>query len=115
MSVHFSTKASDKIATLIQEEGNPELNFRVYITGGGCSGFQYGITFDETINEDDTVIEQICSNEQKIKILIDSISYPYLKNIEVDFCDSPEQFKIQNKDKNVKTTCGCGSSFSIDD
>lgn len=113
MGVQFSTKASDKIASLIQEEGNPDLNFRVYITGGGCSGFQYGITFDENINEDDTIIEQTCSNDEKVKVIIDSISYPYLKNINVDFTDSPEQFKIQNTD--VKTTCGCGSSFSIED
>ncbi|WP_133127088.1 iron-sulfur cluster insertion protein ErpA [Legionella nagasakiensis] len=114
--IHFSVSAADKVASLIAEEENPKLNLRVYITGGGCSGFQYGFTFDETIQEDDTVIEQRCSNDSgSVKLLIDSMSYQYLQNAEIDYTQGiqGEQFIIRNP--NAKTTCGCGSSFSIDD
>lgn len=112
--IQFSNTAINKIAQLIVEEGNPALNFRLYITGGGCSGFQYGMTFDTTINEDDTIIEHSVEGIegiQKLKIVIDSISYPYLKDIKIELESSPERFKIINS--SVKTTCGCGSSFSI--
>ncbi|AHE66674.1 iron-sulfur cluster insertion protein ErpA [Legionella oakridgensis] len=114
--IHFSISAADKVASLIAEEENPNLNLRVYITGGGCSGFQYGFTFDEEIQEDDTVIEQACSNGLgSVKLLIDSMSYQYLQNAEIDYTQGiqGEQFIIRNP--NAKTTCGCGSSFSIDD
>lgn len=115
-SIHFSVSAADKVATLIAEENNPLLNLRVYITGGGCSGFQYGFTFDENIQEDDTVIEQHCSNGQSsVKLLVDSMSFQYLNEAEIDYVQGiqGEQFVIRNP--NAKTTCGCGSSFSIDD
>lgn len=115
-SIHFSIEAADKVASLIAEENNPLLNLRVYITGGGCSGFQYGFTFDEDIQEDDTIIEKKCSNgANTVKLLIDSMSYPYLQNAEIDFVSNlqGEQFVIRNP--NAKTTCGCGSSFSIDE
>lgn len=114
--VYFSVSAADKVAALIAEEENPNLHLRVYITGGGCSGFQYGFTFDETIQDDDTVIEQHCSNGQNsVKLLIDSMSYQYLQNAEIDYIQNiqGEQFVISNP--NAKTTCGCGSSFSIGD
>ncbi len=115
-SIYFSVSAADKVASLIAEENNPKLNLRVYITGGGCSGFQYGFTFDETIQADDTVIEQECSNGQSsVKLLVDSMSFQYLNDAEIDYTEGiqGEQFVIRNP--NAKTTCGCGSSFSIDD
>ena len=114
--IYFSVSAADKVASLIAEEENPKLNLRVYITGGGCSGFQYGFTFDEKIQEDDTVIEQTCSDEQStVKLLVDSMSFQYLNDAEIDYVQGiqGEQFVIRNP--NAKTTCGCGSSFSIDD
>ena len=115
-SITFSVNAADKVAALLLEEENPALNLRVYITGGGCSGFQYGFTFDETIQPDDTIVEQLCSDgKSHVKLLIDSMSYQYLQNAEIDYVQGVqgEQFVIRNP--NAKTTCGCGSSFSIDD
>lgn len=115
-NIHFSVSAADKVASLIAEEENPKLNLRVYITGGGCSGFQYGFTFDEKIQEDDTVVEQQCSNGQlSVKLLVDSMSFQYLSDAEIDYVQGiqGEQFVIRNP--NAKTTCGCGSSFSMDD
>ncbi len=112
----FSVNAANKVAELIKEEENPALNLRVSITGGGCSGFQYGFSFDEEINEDDTIIEQQCSNGlDAVKLLIDSMSYQYLHEAEIDYIQGiqGEQFVIRNP--NAKTTCGCGSSFSIDE
>ncbi len=112
----FTISAADKVATLIHEENNPNLKLRVYITGGGCSGFQYGFTFDETQNTDDIAIVQECSNSvDEVKLLIDSMSFQYLKNAEIDYVQGiqGEQFVIRNP--NAKTTCGCGSSFSLED
>lgn len=111
----FTVSAAEKVASLIAEEDNPNLNLRVVINGGGCSGFQYGFTFDDTIQEDDTIIEQRCSDGQMVKLLVDSISYQYLDNAEIDYVKGiqGEQFVIRNP--NAKTTCGCGSSFSMDD
>lgn len=114
--IHFTVSAADKVASLIAEENNPALNLRVYITGGGCSGFQYGFTFDETIQPDDTIIEKACSdNSTAVKLLIDSMSIQYLNQAEIDYVQGiqGEQFVIRNP--NAKTTCGCGSSFSMDD
>lgn len=114
--IQFTVNAADKVFSLIAEEENPKLNLRVYITGGGCSGFQYGFTFDEDIQEDDFIVEQSCSNgTDSVKLLIDSMSYPYLHDAEIDYVQGiqGEQFIIRNP--NAKTTCGCGSSFSIDD
>lgn len=114
--IYFSVSAADKVASLIAEEDNPKLNLRVYITGGGCSGFQYGFTFDEMIQEDDTIVEQKCSNgDSSVKLLVDSMSFQYLNEAEIDYVQGiqGEQFVIRNP--NAKTTCGCGSSFSIDD
>ncbi|KTC66170.1 chaperone involved in Fe-S cluster assembly and activation; hesB-like (plasmid) [Legionella adelaidensis] len=115
-TINFTQSAADKVAALIAEEENPHLNLRVYITGGGCSGFQYGFTFDDSIQEDDMIVEQQCSNsDNSVKLLIDSMSYQYLKNAEIDYVQGiqGEQFVIRNP--NAKTTCGCGSSFSIED
>jgi iron-sulfur cluster insertion protein len=112
----FSVNAADKVSELIKEENNANLNLRVSITGGGCSGFQYGFSFDEEINDDDTIVEQHCSNgEDSVKLLVDSMSYQYLHDAEIDYIQGiqGEQFVIRNP--NAKTTCGCGSSFSMDD
>ena len=113
--ITFTKNAADKVAELIAEEQNPNLCLRIYVTGGGCSGFQYGFSFDDTILEDDTVIEQSCSDEtKKVKLLIDSMSIQYLNGAEVDFSTGlQEEFIIRNP--NAKTTCGCGSSFTVDD
>ncbi|WP_028387840.1 iron-sulfur cluster insertion protein ErpA [Legionella fairfieldensis] len=114
--IYFSTNAADKVASLIAEEENPHLNLRVFVTGGGCSGFQYGFTFDEKIQEDDTVVEQFCSNgKSSVKLLIDSMSYQYLNQAEIDYTENIQgaQFVIRNP--NAKTTCGCGSSFSVEE
>lgn len=115
-NLYFSVSAADKVAALIAEEDNPNLNLRVYITGGGCSGFQYGFTFDEQKQEDDITITQTCSDgKTKVNLLVDSMSYQFLSNAEIDYVNgiSGEQFVIRNP--NAKTTCGCGSSFSIGD
>ena len=113
--IHLSIAATEKIAQLIIEENNPKLNLRVYITGGGCSGYQYGFSFDEEINDDDTVIENVCKiTNTKVRLIIDCMSITLLKDAEIDFTTGiQEQFVIRNP--NAKTTCGCGSSFSIDD
>lgn len=112
----FSVSAAEKVASLIQEEENLKLNLRVFVTGGGCSGFQYGFTFDETINDDDTIVQQLCTDgKTSVKLLIDSMSYQYLKDAEIDYTNNlqGEQFVIRNP--NAKTTCGCGSSFSVEE
>lgn|SRR3990167_5075087 len=114
--INFSVNAADKVAELIMHEANPLLNLRAHITGGGCSGLQYGFTFDEQIQQDDTVIETTCSNgETNVKLLVDPISYQYLRDAEIDYVQNlqGEQFVIRNP--NAKTTCGCGSSFSVED
>lgn len=103
----FTDSAAQKVAGLIQEEGNDNLKLRVYITGGGCSGFQYGFTFDEEVNDDDTQIVK-----GGVTVLIDSMSIQYLNGAEIDYKEdlSGAQFVIRNP--NATTTCGCGSSFS---
>lgn len=116
MSLIFTESAAQKVRSLIVEEGNDRLNLRLFISGGGCSGFQYGFTFDECINEDDVVIEKKLVSEDdesvSVKLLVDPLSYPYLEKAEVDFKEdlNGSQFVIRNP--NAKTTCGCGSSFS---
>ncbi len=115
-AIIFSQSAADKVAELIREEDNYDLNLRVFITGGGCSGFQYGFTFDESIEADDTIIEKdVKDHPSPIKLLVDPMSYQYLMNAEIDYREDLQgaQFVIRNP--NAKTTCGCGSSFSIED
>ena len=104
----FTDSAAIKVRELIEEEGNPELKLRVFVSGGGCSGFQYGFTFDEEVNEDDTTFEK-----NGVLLLVDPMSYQYLVGAEIDYKDDLEgaQFVIRNP--NAKTTCGCGSSFSM--
>ena len=106
--ITFTDAAVAKVKALMDEEGNPNLKLRVFVQGGGCAGFQYGFTFDETQNEDDAVMEK-----GGVKLLIDSMSYQYLVGAKIDYKEglSGEQFVIDNP--NAVTTCGCGSSFSV--
>lgn len=103
----FTDSAANKVKELIEEEANPSLKLRVFVTGGGCSGFQYGFTFDEEVNEDDTTMEK-----NGVTLLIDPMSYQYLVGAEIDYTEGLEgsQFVIRNP--NATSTCGCGSSFS---
>lgn len=112
----FTHNAAAKVWELMEEEGNFDLKLRVYVTGGGCSGFQYGFTFDETINEDDTVVKKALDghDDRVVALLVDPMSFQYLAGSEIDYKEDIEgaQFIIRNP--NAKTTCGCGSSFSAD-
>lgn len=103
----FTEAAANKVKSLIEEENNPNLKLRVYISGGGCSGFQYGFTFDENISDGDTQVEN-CG----VTLLVDPMSFQYLSGAEIDYKEdlSGAQFVIRNP--NATTTCGCGSSFS---
>jgi iron-sulfur cluster insertion protein len=107
-AIVVTANAARKVKALIKDEGNEALKLRVYITGGGCSGFQYGFTFDENINEGDTVVEK-----DGVTFLVDPMSYQYLVGAELDYKEDLQgaQFVIRNP--NASTTCGCGSSFSI--
>lgn len=104
----FTDSAAEKVRQLIQEEENEGLMLRIFVQGGGCSGFQYGFTFDEQVQEDDTVVEN-----HGVKLLIDPMSYQYLVGAEIDYIEGLQgaQFVIRNP--NAVTTCGCGSSFSV--
>lgn len=108
MDIRFSGRAAAKVATLIADENNAHLKLRVFVTGGGCSGFSYGFTFDEDIAEDDAVIE--CDG---VSMLVDAMSYPYLAGAEVDYQEDLQgaQFVVANP--NASSTCGCGNSFAI--
>lgn len=104
----FTDSAANKVKELIQEEGNPELKLRVFVTGGGCSGFQYGFTFDEATNNDDSVMEK-----NGVTLLIDPMSYQYLVGAEIDYSEGLEGSQFVIKNPNATSTCGCGSSFSV--
>ncbi len=103
----FTDSAASKVKELIDEEGNPSLKLRVFVTGGGCSGFQYGFTFDEAVNEDDTSMEK-----NGVMLLIDAMSFQYLAGAEIDYQESIEGAQFVIKNPNATSTCGCGSSFS---
>ncbi|NQY42285.1 MAG: iron-sulfur cluster insertion protein ErpA [Legionellales bacterium] len=114
--VIFTENAANKVLELIQEEQEQDLNLRVSISGGGCSGFQYGFAFDENINKDDYIVETQARFDDKqdlVKLLIDPISLQYLEGSQVDYEKNfqGEQFIVKNP--NANTTCGCGNSFSI--
>lgn len=104
----FTDAAATKVKGLIEEENNDNLKLRVFVSGGGCSGFQYGFTFDETVGDGDTVVEN-----GGVTLLIDPMSFQYLAGAEIDYTEGLEgaQFVIRNP--NATTTCGCGSSFSV--
>ena len=103
----FTDSAAAKVKELIDEEGNPALKLRVFVQGGGCSGFQYGFTFDEETNEDDTVMEK-----GGVTLLIDAMSFQYLVGAEIDYKDDLQGAQFVIKNPNATSTCGCGSSFS---
>src|SRR5256885_17093800 len=103
----FSDSAANKVKSLIDEEGNPELKLRVFVTGGGCSGFQYGFTFDESVSDDDTTMEK-----GGVMLLIDPMSLQYLAGAEIDYQENVEGAQFVIKNPNATSTCGCGSSFS---
>lgn len=106
----FTDDAANKVAELISEENNPALKLRVSIHGGGCSGFQYDFSFDEAVNDDDFVFEK-----NNVQLLIDAMSYQYLSGAEIDYRDDLDGARFIIRNPNAKTTCGCGSSFSIAD
>ena len=106
-SLLFTDSAARKVASLIAEEGNPSLKLRVFISGGGCSGFQYGFTFDENAEDGDTEIANA-----GVTLLVDPMSIQYLAGAEIDYKDDLEGARFVIRNPNAKTTCGCGSSFS---
>lgn len=108
--IDLQESAIAKLKELFEEEGNPDLKLRVFVQGGGCSGMQYGFTFDESQNEDDFEIP--CAD---FKVLVDAMSMQYLQGAEIDFKDDIQGQQFVIKNPNAQTTCGCGSSFSIAD
>lgn len=106
-SLVFTDAAATKVKELIDEEGNSDLKLRVFVSGGGCSGFQYGFTFDEEINEDDSEVDK-----NGVKLLIDAMSFQYLVGAEIDYQEGIEGAQFVIKNPNATSTCGCGSSFS---
>lgn len=106
--IQVSPNAIAKVRSLLEEEGNPALKLRVYVTGGGCSGFQYGFSFDEEFAEDDTRIEK-----DGITVVVDAMSYPYLVGSRLDYQEGLQGSKFTVENPNAASTCGCGSSFSI--
>ena len=107
-TLRFSDKAAAKVRDLVAEEGNDQLKLRVFVTGGGCSGFQYGFTFDELQAEDDTTVEN-----GGVELLVDPLSFQYLSGAEVDYREDLEGSRFLVSNPNAAATCGCGSSFSI--
>lgn len=106
--VQISAEAAAKVSEFLQEEGNPNLLLRVFVTGGGCSGFQYGFSFDESQAEDDSLFVQ-----HGIKIVVDPLSYQYLIGATVEYEESIAGSRFSINNPNATTTCGCGSSFSV--
>ena len=106
--VNFTDNAVNKVKTLIEEEGTPDLKLRVFVSGGGCSGLQYGFTFEESVNDDDTQV-----TKDTVTLLIDPMSLQYLTGAEIDYQDNVQGSQFVIKNPNAETTCGCGSSFSV--
>ena len=104
----FTDRAAAKVRELVVDEGNPDLKLRVFVTGGGCSGFQYGFTFDEVPADDDTEIRN-----GDVSLVVDPMSYQYLAGATVDYVEGLEGSKFIVQNPNAETTCGCGSSFSV--
>lgn len=106
--IEFTLSAAAKLKSLIEEEENDRLMLRVYVTGGGCSGFQYGFTFDEALQEDDTVVVR-----DGVSMVVDPLSFQYLVGSEVNYTENLEGSRFTVQNPNATTTCGCGASFSI--
>jgi len=107
-ALQVSVGAVNKVKSLVEEEGNTDLMLRVYVTGGGCSGFQYGFAFDEAVAEDDSIIEK-----DGVRVLVDAMSFPYLAGAEVDYQEGLQGARFVVQNPNAASTCGCGSSFAI--
>lgn len=105
--MNLQPAAIDKVKELVAEEGNPDLKLRVFVQGGGCSGFQYGFTFDELRNEDDFDFEF-----QEVTVVVDSMSWQYLQGADIDYVENVMGASFTIKNPNATTTCGCGSSFN---
>lgn len=108
LPIEFSDAAARKVKNLVEEEENPNLKLRVYVTGGGCSGFQYGFTFDEKVNEGDTTIDK-----NEVTLVVDPMSLQYLVGGEVDYTEGLEGSRFLVNNPNATTTCGCGASFTV--
>ena len=108
LPIEFSDAAASKVRELVEEEENPNLKLRVYVTGGGCSGFQYGFTFDEKVNDGDTTIDK-----NDVTLVVDPMSLQYLVGGVVDYVDGLEGSRFLVQNPNATTTCGCGASFSV--
>jgi iron-sulfur cluster assembly accessory protein len=106
--LNFSSNAAAKVAELIADEGNPNLKLRLYVTGGGCSGFSYGFAFDDQMNDDDTRIDK-----DGVTMVVDMMSLQYLMGADIDYEDGLEGSRFVIHNPNAQTTCGCGSSFSM--
>ncbi|MES2218017.1 MAG: iron-sulfur cluster insertion protein ErpA [Pseudomonadota bacterium] len=108
-------QAAAKVWELIEEEGNFDLKLRVYVTGGGCSGLQYGFTFDEVVNADDTsVIKGLDDSKHSIQVLVDAMSFQYLVGAEIDYLEDLDGARFIIRNPNATTKCGCGSSFAVE-
>ena len=106
--IQVTNSAIAKVKSLVEEEGNPDLKLRVFVTGGGCSGFQYGFAFDEAHAEDDALVEK-----EGVCVVVDALSYPYLVGATVDYAENLQGSRFVVENPNASSTCGCGSSFSI--
>jgi iron-sulfur cluster insertion protein len=106
--ITFTDAAAKKIADLVLEENNPELKLRVFVQGGGCSGFSYGFTFDDVINEDDTVLTR-----DGVTVLVDAMSFQYLVGATIDYKETLMSCSFVIDNPGATSTCGCGSSFSV--
>ena len=106
--IEMSSRAASKVRQLIDLEGNQTLKLRVFVTGGGCSGFSYGFTFDEQVEQDDSVFE-----ERDVQLLVDSLSYQYLSGSRIDYLEDLQGSRFVVENPNAETTCGCGNSFSV--
>jgi iron-sulfur cluster insertion protein len=106
--VGFTDSAAEKVRQLMVEEGNEHLNLRVYIQGGGCSGFEYGFSFEEIANEDDIVVKNA-----GVSMLVDPLSFQYLAGASIDYKEDLQGARFIVSNPNASTTCGCGSSFSV--
>ena len=106
--IEMSLSAASKVRELMDLEGNQSLKLRVFVTGGGCSGFSYGFTFDEQVEQDDAVFE-----ERDVQLLVDSLSYQYLSGSRIDYLEDLQGSRFVVENPNAETTCGCGNSFSV--
>lgn len=114
-AIDITDQAAAKVYELLQEEDNKALSLRIYVTGGGCSGMKYGFTFDDKIDPNDTLVEKSISSEGHIRVLIDPISFQYLSGAKIDFEETVSDAQFIIKNPNAKTTCGCGSSFTVEE